>query len=182
MSGWWRRAEVCLLQGFAPALVGQDMFSAAWLRTEWQMVCSSWSSSESYLGVGKESISDTSFPFQPQRLRGRRCSCVLCATRCSSSDCTSPSQLLGPALPDAWAAWFPAGITLPEAAWAHSSSCLYQLGADQPYLLRSMCCTSCVSAAEGLYPIPMTAPWQLLQALALSAPLHVLVRPCGLAQ
>lgn len=35
-------------------------------------------------------MSDTRFPpFQPRRLRGRRCSCARCATRCSPSDCGS---------------------------------------------------------------------------------------------
>lgn len=65
------------------------------------------------------------------------------------------------------------GITLPEAACAHCSSCQCQLGTDQPSLPRSMCHTSWVPAAEGLCPLPTTAPWQLFQALALAAPFHV---------
>jgi len=54
----------------------------------------------------KRETSDTYFPFQPRRLRERLCSCVLSATRCSSSDrnciqglcCLMPKDSGSPAL------------------------------------------------------------------------------------
>lgn len=136
-------------------------------------------------GMGKGSISDTCFPFQPQRPRGRRCLCVLSATRCSSSDQNRSSQLLGPALPDTQDSGcsalaqrepgllgFQCGITLPEDTCACCSSCHCQAGGRPALLATQGQLGPCASAL----PLSSAAAPSLGWSLGLTGPCHVLAQ------
>lgn len=135
--------------------------------------------------MGKGSISDTCFPFQPRRPRGRQCLCVLCATRCSSSDQNRSSQLLGPVLPDIQDSGCPAlahqepvllgsqrGITLPEDTCACHSSCQRQ-AAGRPALLAPQ--HQLGPCARALLLSLAAAP-RLGCSLGLTGPCHVLAQ------
>lgn len=138
----------------------------------------------------KGSISDICFPFQRQRLRRRQCSCVLSATRCSSSDETGPAPVSCTVTPGTAGRqpchWEPGlfgsqhGIPLPEDACTCAPPASARL--DGPALLAMYQLGPCGGAMHhGCAP-----SLQLLQALGalwhLLCPATCLPRPFGLGQ